>query len=79
MHYQIYNTKWLVLFKKNYLTLTVALFSLILITEMVRSTSTTTILVRNENEMLIIAVVCLGKHNNAKPHAPSPYLNKEIP
>ena len=62
MHYQIYNTKWLVLFqkKKNHLTLTVALFSLTLITDMVRSTSKTTILVRNENKMLFIAVVFWG-------------------
>ena len=46
--------------KKNHLTLTVALFSLTLITDMVRSTSKTTILVRNENKMLFIAVVFWG-------------------
>ena len=32
MHYQVYNNEWLVLLQKNHLTLTIDLFSLILIT-----------------------------------------------
>ena len=32
MHYQVYNNEWLVLLQKSYLTLTIDLFSLILIT-----------------------------------------------